>query len=546
MKRTVKNIALMALIAALAGCGGGDNSNFAGSGSGTGSTGTGGTATGAVPQLGSGTPFVAGGITVSPSNIGSNTSANVTVALQNADGSAYSGTASIAFTSSCEAAGTATITSPVSASNGSAQTVYTPKGCTGQDTITATTTVGGTVLTATGTVTVIQSSPTALSFISATPSTIGLQGSGQPTTSTVVFQLVDSTGNPVANQEVDFTLSTSVGGITLIPASGKTDGSGMVSTVVSSGTVHTSAVVTASLPAGSNVPDAQSSALIVSTGIPTQNNFSLSAASYNVEAYEHDGVTDVISVYLADRFNNPVPDGTAVAFTTDGGQIQPSCLTTGGTCTVTWTSADPRPQPPTSSKPGRVAILAYAVGEESFHDTNSDGIFDDGDTFTDMPEIFMDANENGVYDSSTDPFFYDFDKSKTYTAADGKWEGLLCESTTQCGPRSTTGVGKQIIITMSSDTPKATAGNLSVGTGVIIYVSDINGNPMPAGTTFAITQPAGCTGSSPQVFPSTQPDTNTAPVTVDISGLVACAQPASFVVTPPNAGGTQFSFIITP
>jgi hypothetical protein len=190
----------------------------------------------------------------------------------------------------------------------------------------------------------------------------------------VVFQLVDSTGNPVANQEVDFTLSTSVGGITLIPASGKTDGSGMVSTVVSSGTVHTSAVVTASLPAGSNVPDAQSSALIVSTGIPTQNNFSLSAASYNVEAYEHDGVTDVISVYLADRFNNPVPDGTAVAFTTDGGQIQPSCLTTGGTCTVTWTSADPRPQPPTSSKPGRVAILAYAVGEESFHDTNSDGI----------------------------------------------------------------------------------------------------------------------------------------------------------------------------
>ncbi|HET7395088.1 MAG TPA: hypothetical protein VFK12_01475, partial [Gammaproteobacteria bacterium] len=85
MKRTVKNIALMALIAALAGCGGGDNSNFAGSGSGTSGgtsgSGTGGSTTGTVPQLGSGTPFVAGGITVSPSNIGSNTSATVSVAL---------------------------------------------------------------------------------------------------------------------------------------------------------------------------------------------------------------------------------------------------------------------------------------------------------------------------------------------------------------------------------------------------------------------------------------------------------------------------------
>ncbi|HET7396588.1 MAG TPA: hypothetical protein VFK12_09125, partial [Gammaproteobacteria bacterium] len=487
-------------------------------------------------------------------------------ALQNADGTPYSSSATIAFTSTCATAGTATITSPITASNGTAQTVYTPKGCTGQDTITATTVIGGTTLTATGNVTVIQSSPTALSFISATPSTIGLQGSGQATSSTVVFQLLDTTGNPVSNQEVDFSLSTNVGGITLAPTSGKTDGSGMVSTVVQAGTVHTSVVVTASLPAGSSVPDAQSSALTISTGIPTQNNFSISVASHNIDAWAYNGVTDVVSVILSDRFNNPVPDGTAVAFTTDGGTIEPSCFTTNGACTVTWTSAEPRPAGNTLL-PGRVAILAYAVGEESFLDKDGNGVFNNGDAFTDIPEIFLDSNEDGTYTSGVDPFFYDFDNNSAYTAADSKWEGLLCKDSTRCGTRSTTGVGKQVVITMSSDTPLATAGNLSIASGdITIYVTDSNGNPLPAGTTFTVSQPSGCTGSAPQVFPTTQPDTNgytaipsvlpgtinanVAPQLVDITGVVASGCPPgsnlSLVVTTPASVATHFPFTVTP
>lgn len=553
MNRTIKHLALIALCAALAGCGGGNNSSFAGSGSGTGGGTTGaGTATGTVPQLGSGTPFVAGGMTVTPANIGSNSTATVSVSLVNADGSAYSGNATIAFTSVCASAGTANITSPVTASSGVAQTVYTPKGCSGQDTITATTTVGSTVLTAQGNITVIQSAPTTLSFVSATPSTIGLQGSGQPTSSTVVFQLTDSTGNPVANQQVNFALSTTVGGTSILPDNAKTDGSGLVSTVVQAGTVHTSVVVTASLPAGSNVADATSSALTISTGIPTQSNFSISAGTLNLEAYNVDGVTDPITVHLADRFNNPVPDGTAVTFTTDGGQIGGQCLTVAGTCSVTWTSADPRPGDPATGSnvtplhPGRVAILAYAVGEETFFDNNGNGIFDDGDTFTDIPEIFEDANEDGVYTTGLDPFFYDFDKNGAYTSADHKWEGLLCADSSRCAARSTTGVGKQLIITMSTGGAAATSGNLSVAGGPItLVVTDTNGNPMPSGTTFKVTQPTTCTGSSPQVLPTTQPNSNSATgLIVSISGLVPCA--ATLVATTPGGVATALSFTVTP
>ncbi|HET7930999.1 MAG TPA: hypothetical protein VFL63_06390, partial [Rhodanobacteraceae bacterium] len=356
--------------------------------------------------------------------------------------------------------------------------------------------------------------------------------------------------SPIANQDVNFSLSTSVGGITIQPSSSKTDGAGKVSTVVQAGTVHTSVVVTASLPAGSNVPDAQSSALTISTGIPTQASFSISAGTLNLEAYNEDGVTDPITVHLADRFNNPVPDGTAVAFTTDGGQIEQGCTTVAGTCSVAWTSANPRPGDTSTGStvtpvhPGRVAILAYAVGEESFFDNNGNGVFDDGDTFTDIPEIFEDADEDGVYTTGLDPFFFDFDKSGTYTTADSKWEGLLCQDSSRCGGSNTIGVGKQIIITMSTGNAIITPISLTVANTAFL-ITDLNGNPMPEGTTFEVTQASVCTGSKPDVLPSEQPDTNTASgQLVTVTGLVACPQGTTVKVTSPGGITTGGVFII--
>lgn len=44
----------------------------------------------------------------------------------------------------------------------------------------------------------------------------------------------------------------------------------------------------------------------------------------------------------------------------------------------------------------RSTILAYALGEESFDDTNGNGEYDFGETFRDLPEPFLDKNEDGV------------------------------------------------------------------------------------------------------------------------------------------------------
>ena len=72
----------------------------------------------------------------------------------------------------------------------------------------------------------------------------------------------------------------------------------------------------------------QSDQLTVTTGIPDQDSTSLSIETLNPEAWNRDGIVDTVTIRLSDRFNNPVPNGTAVTFTTEGGQIVSQCLTT--------------------------------------------------------------------------------------------------------------------------------------------------------------------------------------------------------------------------
>ncbi len=48
---------------------------------------------------------------------------------------------------------------------------------------------------------------------------------------------------------------------------------------------------------------------------------------------------------------------------------------------------------------GRSTILAFAQGEESFTDTNGNGLYDVGEPFVDLPEAFLDVNDDGVFGS---------------------------------------------------------------------------------------------------------------------------------------------------
>ncbi|MCJ7830013.1 MAG: hypothetical protein MUP74_01380, partial [Desulfobacterales bacterium] len=82
----------------------------------------------------------------------------------------------------------------------------------------------------------------AIEFVSATPQTIALKGTGgagRSEASTVVFRVVDEFGSPVRDKTVTFELSSSVGGLALNNTSALSNSDGLASVVVTSGNVAT-------------------------------------------------------------------------------------------------------------------------------------------------------------------------------------------------------------------------------------------------------------------------------------------------------------------
>jgi hypothetical protein len=497
---------------------------------------------------GSGATFQAGVLALASTSLSAGGSTSVTASLVNSDGTLYTQAATINFNSPCVAAGRAAIQPQpsVNTTTGGATATYVAQGCSGSDTITATATIGGQALSATGTVTVAQAAVGSIVFVSATPTNIALSGTGdanRPESSTVVFRVRDATGGSVSGATVTFRLNTSVGGITITPASATSDAQGLVQTVVSAGTVATSVNVTATVTSVTPNISTQSSQLTITTGIPTASSFSLAVQCFNIEGLDFDGITTAVTARLGDRFQNPVPDGTAVTFTAEGGNIQSQCTTAttateGGVCTVNFRSSQPRPAN------GRVTILAKAIGEESFVDANGNGAFDNAETFTDQAEPFRDDSEDGTYQAGED--FFDFNNNGTRDPPDTLFNGVLCNDTAgRCGAPTTrsAGIARQNFVILSGSTPTVTQPDgsplpttLNVGFNSAIslaaWVRDVNGNPMPAGTTVALSASgAGLSVAAPASF--------TVPCTAIAAGAQASgATVFGYTVTSGTTGGT--------
>ncbi len=229
-----------------------------------------------------------------------------------------------------------------------------------------------------------------------------------PLQSRVSFKVADKNGDPVANQEVRFSLTSAAGGISLTESADITDADGTVTALVNSGTTHAiTSVMAETTTATGDILKTSSLPISVTTGYPDQNSFSISIDTFNPGAYGVDGETVNVTVRAADYFQNPVPDGTQINFTAESGSITSSCLTADGACSVVWTSQGARPGEmdpllkrvneadafiTANSIVGMTTILAYAEGEAGFTDTNANGQFDDGEPFVHMGEAFRDDN----------------------------------------------------------------------------------------------------------------------------------------------------------
>jgi len=418
-------------------------------------------------------------------------SQGISVEVQDAAGAPYTAQAvDVIFTSPLSAQGKSTISSPVTTINGKASATYTATTATGTDTITAS--ISGSSSTISLTINPLDAG--SISFVSAAPTSIGLKGMGGfgiQETSKITFKVVDTSGAPKANQPVSFLLNTTVGDLSLSASSGSTGLDGTVSTIVQAGVVATPVRVTASTTVGNNTLSTQSDQLVISTGLPAQDGFSISRVNENLEGWDRDGVTTDVTARLSDHFHNPVPDGTAVYFTTSGGSITPSCVTTGGSCKVTWTSQNPRPRIANgASKDGRAVVLAYAVGEEFFLDLNGNGIADPTDTLGDDSEAFRDDDESRS--RQTSETYIDFNVDGSFNLPDGQYNGVLQGLAFTSAPKTKHVFSNAVIVMASSSALITSSNDPIVAPGAFtITVTDTNGNTMPSGTIITVAAPFG-------------------------------------------------------
>jgi hypothetical protein len=313
---------------------------------------------------------------------------------------------SVSVTSSCVTKGRASLTpSSFTTSTGVATFTFRDQGCGAFDAIDGLqASVAGTAATANLQLTLTAPLVSSVSFVSAEPQEIYLKGSGFVENSNVTFQLRDANGAGVPNQAVVLEPTTLAGGLLIdggsVPVVKRTDTDGKVIVRINSGTVPTPVRVKATLE-GSGISTVSSS-LAVAVGLPAQNNFSLSAHRHNIEGYDIDGTSNTYTIIASDRLANPVPSGTAINFVAEGGQIQAikQTVTSNGlsSATANFQSSSPRPLD------GRITILAYALGEESFLDGNGNNVYDLGEDHQDLGDVFLDRLLNGTYNAIEDQF----------------------------------------------------------------------------------------------------------------------------------------------
>ncbi|WP_409422043.1 Ig-like domain-containing protein [Pseudaeromonas sp. ZJS20] len=390
------------------------------------------------------------------------------------DDEAYANPVQINFSSSCASNGRATLDSQVTTQQGLAIATY--KGltdtyaCGGEDTIIAS--LAGTTALAQVTITNQTAAVRAITAATPQPELIYLRGTGKDEAATITFTLKDAQNKPVSGQQLDFSFGSLADSnanyqdYVLTPSQATTDLNGQASVTVNAGSIPVPLRVIATLHEDSDIR-AASSQIGVGIGYPDDNSVSFAADRYNLDGACYDGREAQISIRLADRFNNPVPDGTNVYLTTEGGSVKGvlddwstlpddtpgTCYAQDGLCRAVLVTQDPRP------KDGRVTITAYVEGEESFWDYNGNGLFDKDDLvavgvpndtyswevphylrpYLDVDEVFMNYNldDDEAANADEDGYrvnvdgFMDLNANGVRDAVgDEQYTGLLCTQDT--------------------------------------------------------------------------------------------------------------------
>lgn len=192
---------------------------------------------------------------------------------------------------------------------------------------------------------------------------IGVKESGSKEVTELIFQAVDSLGRPITldnSVNISFQLGERPGGGEYIfPEVAQTDNQGIVSVNLASGTKAGVVQIVAETNIDGRVIRSLPVAVAIHGGLPDQTHFSLGPQRFNFPGLRRFGLTDRISVFVGDKYSNPVRPGTAVYFKTSHGIIEGSTFTNAkGGGSVDLISANPLP-------PDGIAVVSASTADEA-------------------------------------------------------------------------------------------------------------------------------------------------------------------------------------
>ncbi len=309
------------------------------------------------------------------------------------------------------------------------------------------------------------------------PARLGLAGSGSNEVGTVIFSVKDGGGNVVSDgTNVEFALNSPTGGGEALSATSASTVGGDVSVALTSGTVPGVATVTASTFNGTATISTEAR-VTMGYGKADQLHVSIAAEILNVPGNVEFGIENTLTAYVADRYSNPVPAETPVFFASECGIVS---LTDGTGAPTNFTnafgiaSAISVTANPTDDL---CRMIVWTEGEEAYTDSNGNGAYDTGEPHADIGEPFIDANDNDLFDSAET--YFDLDHSGAYSPADTVWD-------------ADTFIWTSSVVRWSGRTglPVISPATFTIASGgsqdFTITAADVNGNPLPAGSTVDI------------------------------------------------------------
>jgi len=214
---------------------------------------------------------------------------------------------------------------------------------------------------------IISGEPASIFLASQSLESIGVTESGSPETAKIIFEVQDSSGNPIDLEHaviVNFRFGAAPGGGEILaPGFAKTDALGQVTVNLTSGTIAGAVQIIGEIDFKGEKITSKPVNIAIHGGLPDQTHFSVGSDQINYPYYNILNGQGKITALVGDKYSNPVRPQTVVYFNSDAAVIQGSALTDDkGLATVLLMSGSPKPNDAVYG-PGFFWIKANTIDE---------------------------------------------------------------------------------------------------------------------------------------------------------------------------------------